>query len=177
MPHGLTRGQNTGQLHFITFSCYHRLPYLKDPEPKDILERVIERARLSHRLCIYAYVLMPEHVHLLTSEPETNSQTRALASFLRVVKGESSKLLKGPREQFWQTRYYDFNTFTTGKFVEKVQYIHRNPVTRGLVTRPEDYRWSSFNHYATGAPNAIQIDSHWVDRRRFELRSNDPLMR
>lgn len=111
---------------------------------------------------------MPEHVHLLTSEPET----RTLTSFCRVVKGESSKLLKGCREQFWQTRYYDFNTFTTAKFVEKVQYIHRNPVTRGLVTRPEDYPWSSFSHYATGAPITIQIDSQWADRRRFALRAN-----
>jgi putative transposase len=84
---------------------------------------------------------MPEHVHLLTNEPET----RTLASFLSVVKGESSKLLKGHREKFWQARYYDFNTFTTGKFVEKVRYIHRNPVSRGLVARPEDYQWSSFN--------------------------------
>jgi Transposase IS200 like len=100
---------------------------------------------------------MPEHVHLLTNEPAT----RTLASFLSVIKGESSKLLKGSRERFWQTRYYDFNTFTSGKFVEKVQYIHRNPVTRGLVTKPEDYRWSSFNHYATGEPSPIQIESQW----------------
>jgi putative transposase len=161
MPLGLERRHNTGQLHFITFSCYHRLPFLEHTHPKDILERVIEKGRHSHNLAIYAYVLMPEHVHLLTSEPET----RTLSSFLRVVKGESSKLLKGTREKFWQTRYYDFNTFTTGKFVEKVRYIHRNPVTRGLVTRPEDYRWSSFNHYATGHPGLIEIESEWTTNR------------
>lgn len=78
---------------------------------------------------------------------------------MRVLKGESSKLLKGTRDKFWQTRYYDFNTFTTGKFVEKIQYIHTNPVTRGLVANPEDYRRSSFNHYATGQSGTIQIDS------------------
>jgi len=172
MPIGLERRQQTGQLHFITFSCYRRLPFLEDPEPKDTLERVIERARQSHSLTIYAYVLMPEHVHLLTDEPET----RTLSSFLRVLKGESSKLLKGSREKFWQTRYYDFNTFTTEKFVEKVQYIHRNPVTRGLVTRPEDYRWSSFNHYASGEASTIQIDAEWIDRNRFALRAKNPLM-
>jgi putative transposase len=116
---------------------------------------------------------MPEHVHLLTNEPEVHTLTSflrvTLTSFLRVVKGESSKLLRGDRQRFWQYRYYDFNTFTTGKFVEKVQYIHRNPVTRGLVSRPEDYRWSSFNHYATGEPSTIQIESQWVDRERFAL--------
>ena len=158
MPLGLERRHNTGQLHFITFSCYHRLPYLEDPVSKNTLEQVVEKARQTHDLAIYAYVLMPEHVHLLTNEPEI----RSLASFLRVIKGESSKLLKGSREKFWQSRYYDFNTFTSGKFVEKVQYIHRNPVTRGLVSRPEDYRWSSFNHYATGEPGPIEIASHWT---------------
>jgi putative transposase len=162
MPYGLERRQQTGQLHFITFSCYHRLPYLNDPTSKDTLETVIEKTRRSYNLAIYAYVLMPEHVHLLTSEPPNHP----LASFLRVIKGESSKLLKGSREKFWQTRYYDFNTFTTGKFIEKVRYIHRNPVTRGLVTKPEDYRWSSFRHYATGHVGPIEIESHWTWTRR-----------
>ncbi|MDE1178096.1 MAG: transposase [Edaphobacter sp.] len=168
MPIGLERRQSTGQLHFVTFSCYHRLPFLDSSEPKNVLERAVERARQSHSLDIYAYVLMPEHVHLLTGEPDV----RTLASFLRVVKGESSKLLRGERERFWQSRYYDFNTFTTGKFVEKVQYIHRNPVTRGLVARSEDSRWSSFRHYAMGEEGVIRIASHWVDRERFALRAN-----
>lgn len=171
MPIGLERRHDTGQLHFITFSCYRRLPFLAGPEPKNTLERVIEKTRQSHSLTIYAYVFMPEHVHLLTSEPEV----RTLASFLRVVKGESSKLLKGTRDKFWQTRYYDFNTFTTNKFVEKVQYVHRNPVTRGLVTRPEDYRWSSFNHYAAGQSRTIQIDSQWA--KVFRVTCETPLMR
>jgi putative transposase len=162
MPPGLVRRQQTGQLHFITFSCYRRLPYLAHPKPKDILEQVIEKARSSHNVIIYAYVLMPEHVHLLTTEPETHS----LASFLRVAKGEFSKLLKENRQRFWQYRYYDFNTFTAGRFVEKIQYIRRNPVTRDLVRRPEDYRWSSFNHYAIGEPSAIRIESQGTDRER-----------
>lgn len=161
MPIGLERRQSTGQLHFITFSCYDRLPYLQNPEPKDILQQVIERTRRSHNLSLYAYVLMPEHVHLLVSEPEDHT----LSSTLRVLKGQSSKLLKGSREYFWQPRYYDFNVFTTPKFVEKVRYIHRNPVTRGLVTQPEDYRWSSFTHYATGEPSPIEIESAWTHNR------------
>ena len=105
---------------------------------------------------------MPEHLHLLLSEPKTNS----LSSTLRVIKGESSKLLKGKRSHFWQPRYYDFNDYTTRKFEEKIQYIHRNPVTRGLVSKPEDYRWSSFSHYATGEPSSIEIESGWTADRR-----------
>ena len=157
MPLGLERRQNTGQLHFITFSCHGRLPYLASSQPKDILEQVIERIRRSHNLSLYAYVFMPEHVHLLLSEPEAHS----LSSTLRVLKGQSSKLLKGVCGHFWQPRYHDFNVFTHPKFVEKVRYIHRNPVTRGLVAKPEDYRWSSFNHYAIGEPGRIAIESGW----------------
>jgi putative transposase len=162
MPLGLERRHNTGQLHFITVSCYRRQPYLSAPEPKNILEQVIERTRQSHKFALHAYVLMPEHVHLLLSEPENYT----LASALRVIKGESSKLLKGTRKKFWETSYYDFNTFTTGKFIEKVRYIHRNPVARGLVSKPEDYRWSSFNHYAIGELGPIEIESEWTHRRR-----------
>jgi len=162
MPTGLERRHNTGQLHFITVSCYRRLPHLELSQSKTLLEQVIEKTRRSHNFSLHAYVLMPEHIHLLLSEPANYT----LASALRVIKGESSKLLKCSRTHFWQTRYYDFNVFTTGKFVEKVRYIHRNPVTRGLVTKPEDYRWSSFNHYATGHSGPIEIESDWTHRRR-----------
>src|ERR1700722_11536544 len=162
MPKGLERRHNTGQLHFITFSCHRRLPYLETPKVKDTLEQVIERTRRAHHFSLYAYVLMPEHVHLLLTEPTPHT----LSSTIRVLKGEASKLLKGNREHLWQPRYYDFNVFTNRKLVEKVRYIHRNPVTRGLVTRPEDYRWSSFNHYATGNPTTIEIESDWTHRRR-----------
>ena len=162
MTLGLERRHNLGHLHFITFSCHHRLPHLGSSKPKEILEQVIERTRRSHNFLLYAYVLMPEHLHLLLSEPKNHS----LSSTLRVIKGESSKLLKGTRNHFWQPRYYDFNVFTTRKFKEKIQYIHRNPVTRGLVAKPEDYRWSSFNHYATGDPTPIEIESNWTAHRR-----------
>jgi putative transposase len=168
MPLGLERRHNLGHLHFVTFSCHNRLPHLDSPKPKQILEQVIERTRRSHNFLLYAYVLMPEHLHLLLSEPKTYS----LSSTLRVIKGESSKLLKGTRSHFWQPRYYDFNVFTTRKFKEKIKYIHRNPVTRGLVSKPEDYRWSSFNHYATGQPTSIEIESSWTANLRERRMSN-----
>jgi hypothetical protein len=102
---------------------------------------------------------MPEHIHLLSNEPATAT----LATFLQILKQLTSRKLKSPNQkQLWQSRYYDFNISSPGKFAEKLQYIHRNPVTRGLVTKPEDYRWSSFNHHATGEPNPgnrIAMDS------------------
>jgi putative transposase len=113
---------------------------------------------------------MPEHVHLLLSEPKR----RSLGTTISVLKGETSKLLKGARPQFWQTRYYDFNVFTHSKFVEKIQYIHRNPVERGLVEKPEDWPWSSFRHWQTGEAGPIEIESHWTWTRR-ERASTPPI--
>src|SRR6059058_4627813 len=70
MPLGLERRHNLGHLHFITFSCHNRLPHLDSSKPKEILEQIIERTRRSHNFLLYAYVVMPEHLHLLLSEPQ-----------------------------------------------------------------------------------------------------------
>jgi putative transposase len=106
---------------------------------------------------------MPEHVHLLTNEPRISS----LAVVLQVLKQETSRKLKRPEQtQFWQRRYYDFNVYTEAKTVEKLKYMHRNPVRRGLVTKPGDWPWSSFRHYATAKPGTVEIESEWTARRR-----------
>ena len=60
---------------------------------------------------------------------------------------------------FWQKRYYDFNIRDHQQFVEKLRYLHRNPVRAGLCERPEDWQWSSFCHYATGAAGRVEIES------------------
>jgi putative transposase len=163
MPTGLQRFQQTNQLHFITFSCYKRQPFLQTPAAKDTVQQILEQTRKQQGLVIAAYVLMPEHIHLLTNEPATGT----LATFLQILKQLTSRQLKSTNQkQLWQRRYYDFNVSTTEKFTEKLQYIHRNPVTRSLVTKPEDYRWSSFNHYATGEPHPVEIESQWTARHR-----------
>ena len=73
------------------------------------------------------------------------------------------------KDKTWATRqrrYYDFNVLTHAKFVEKLRYMHRNPVKRGLVDTPEQWPWSSFRHYLTGAEGRIEIESHWTWKRR-----------
>jgi len=67
---------------------------------------------------------------------------------------------------FWQRRYYDFNLYSARKQVEKLRYMHRNSVTRGLVQKPEDWPWSSFVHYATGQIGTVEIESEWTARIR-----------
>ena len=108
---------------------------------------------------------MPEHVHLLLSEP----RNRTLASTLNVLKAETSKLLKRHREQFWRTRYQDFNVFTHAKFVEKLRYMHRNPVKRELEEQPKDWPWSSYRHWLTAEPGKVELESHWTWSKRTPL--------
>ena len=67
---------------------------------------------------------------------------------------------------FWQARYYDFNVHNEDKRVEKLRYMHRNPQKRGLVAKPEEWKWSSFLHYATGFEGAVEIESDWTAARR-----------
>ena len=153
---------------------------------------------------------MPEHVHLLLSEPQRDmsssgtgplkpkdglngppdcfnkppvgsnglfvglngqlvlSEPRqdALADALKSLKQGVSRRLIGDAEHFWQKRYYDFNIRNYPQFVEKLRYIHRNPVKAGLCERPEDWEWSSFRCYATGCEGRVEVESEWIARKR-----------
>ena len=155
MPWGLVRFQQSHCLHFITFTCYRRQPFLDTPRAKNVFERSLEQTRCSYRLGVIGYVVMPEHVHLLVTEPERATLARAV----QALKQSVSQKLKAPNGRFWQTRYYDFNVFTAAKRIEKLKYIHRNPVHRGLVEKPEDWPWSSYRHYALGEVGTVQIES------------------
>jgi putative transposase len=165
MPYGLKRFQKAEALHLITFSCDHRLPFLGTAEPKNVVEAVLEQARVRLEARIYAYVLMPEHVHLLMNEPPAI----LVAQFLKAVKQVTSRKLKGRREKFWEERYHDRNIRGEEARSEVIRYIHRNPVKRGLVATPGDYRWSSFNHYATGVRGVVEIESEWTASLRGPL--------
>ena len=162
MPSGLKRFQQAEALHFITFSCFHRLPLLEAPAARETFEAVLEQTRARHQARIYAYVLMPEHVHLLVNEPPRIP----LAQLLKAVKQITSRKLRGSREKFWQDRYHDSNVYGEKARSEVIRYIHRNPVKRGLVEKPEDWPWSSFRHYATGVKGTVEIESQWTAFRR-----------
>jgi putative transposase len=174
MPWGLTRFHESGQSHFVTFCCYHRRRLFTTDASRQIFESALERVRRSFRLHVYGYVVMPEHVHLLLSEPEKDTLADALKS---LKQGVSRRLigdhplkpktgLNGAPQHFWQKRYYDFNIRNYQQSVEKLRYIHRNPVKAGLCERPEDWEWSSFRHYATGCEGRVEIESEWTARKR-----------
>jgi putative transposase len=166
MPWSLHRFQQARCLHFVTFSCHHRDPLLSDPRARTSFEQTLERARTWYGFFVSGYVVMPEHVHLLISEPERGKLSLAL----QMLKQTTARQLRLPEgSPFWQPRYYDFNVWSEAKRVEKLRYIHRNPVKRGLVERPEDWLWSSFRHYATGVEGPVEIESQWTARRRERL--------
>jgi putative transposase len=162
MPWGLTRFHHSGQSHFVTFCCYHRRQLLTTDASRQIFESALERARRGFKLEVYGYVVMPEHVHLLLSEPKRDT----LADALKSLKQGVARRLIGEDGHFWQKRYYDFNVRNYAQFVEKLRYIHRNPVKRGLCERPEDWEWSSFRHYAGGCEGRVEIESEWTARKR-----------
>ena len=153
----LVRYQKCGAFHFITFSCYRRQPKLGTTRARAVFEQELERVRLRYQFAVAGYVVMPEHAHLLLSEPRRSS----MAVVLQVLKQCTSRRLKsGGGEAFWQRRY--FNVWSEKKRVEKLRYMHSNPVVRGLVEEPQDWVWSSFRHYATGLPGSVEIESHWT---------------
>jgi putative transposase len=163
MAKGLVRHQKSGEFHFLTFSCYRRLPLLGTDAAYRVFEQELETVRKRYGSVVVGYVLMPEHVHLLVGE----TRKASLVVAIQVLKQQTSRKLKKPGTvQFWQRRYYDFNVWTEEKIVEKLNYMHRNPVERGLVAMQEDWRWSSFRHYAIGEQGTVEIESHWTARRR-----------
>src|SRR5438128_8644806 len=167
MPRGLKRVQQARCLHFITFSCYHRGPLLATPEARGAFEQTLERVRQWYGLYVAGYVVMPEHVHLLISEPERASLAVAIQMLKQIVSYQLHKLAAGG--PFWQARYYDFNVWSERKRVEKLRYVHRNPVKRRLVESPEQWAWSSFRHYISGIEGVVEIESQWTARKRERL--------
>ena len=147
MTKGLERWYGGHDLHFITCSCYKRRPELGNGARRDLFLRVLERARQKYRFVVIGYVVMPEHFHLLITEPDVGDPSVVM----KVIKERFTKLLHhggirtGP---IWQKRFYDFNVCTSKKRIEKLRYMHRNPVKRGLAEKPEDWDWSSFRAYA-----------------------------
>jgi putative transposase len=168
MPRGLRRFQQSKQAHFVTFSCYRRQPRLRHPARCRLFLEKLEQTRLRFALRVYGYVVMPEHIHLLVSEPDRGLLSTALQSLKLAVAKQVRALGMAPGEpaQFWQKRYYDRNVRDHEEFLEKLRYLHRNPVKRGLVRRPEDWPWSSFRHYAEGEAGVVEIESEWTARRR-----------
>ena len=102
MPPSLRRYQQTGHLHFITFSCYRRQPKLGTSTARARFEESLEQARRCYGMGVLGYVVMPEHAHLLVSEPEKAQLSIAIQALKQSV---ARRLALRSAEPFWQARY------------------------------------------------------------------------
>ncbi|MGH9686606.1 MAG: REP-associated tyrosine transposase [Candidatus Acidiferrales bacterium] len=146
----LERRYGEHHLHFITFSCYRRMPLLSLPKNRDVFIEILNDVRNKRGFLLAGYVVMPEHVHLLVSEPDTETPSVVM----QVLKQRVARALGAGGEEgsspFWQRRFYDFNVWTRKKRFEKLHYMHMNPVKRGLVDDPGVWKWSSYRYYQFG---------------------------
>ena len=162
MTTGLNRYYGAGDCHFITCSCYQRQPLLGTATRRDLFLAVLEQVRRRYRVVVLGYVAMPEHFHLLISEPQegtlsTVMQALKLGLARRVLAEQRRARREDSTGAVWQARFYDFNVWSERKRVEKLRYMHRNPVKRGLVEDPDQWLWSSFRSYAYGERGPVRI--------------------
>jgi putative transposase len=155
-----------GDLHALTFSCYQRRPLLTNDTWRQELARCIDAAGNEHDIQLAAFVFMPEHVHLLvvptTIEPAIDRYLARIKQPFskwvrqRLVEMKSSLIKQLVVEarpgktcfRFWQEGPgYDRNLTTPTLIEAAIDYIHMNPVQRGLVKRAIDWKWSSASWY------------------------------
>ena len=180
VPTGLKRYYGAGYLHFITSSCYHRHPLLGSARVRNLFLQILEQVRHRYGFVVVGYVVMPEHFHLLISEPERGNPSVVMQVLKQrfahkllqevharqaCVQGQlwETQLEEGP---IWQRRFYDFVVWSEHKRIEKLRYMHRNPVKRGLVLEPEQWRWSSFRYYAYDEGGPVLVN----EKQRVEMK-------
>ena len=166
---------NLNTVRFITFSCHNRLNLLNDDNAKLIFLKHLDKVRSKYEFKLHCFVIMPNHIHLIVypipgtsigqviGELKSWSPREILDNFkladapvldkLKVLRRSEERLV------FWQKRCYDHNCRGMKSVKEKIRYCHRNPVTRGLVKNPQNWRWSSFNYYAGNEYNLLRIDT------------------
>ncbi len=172
MTRGLKRHYGLGHLHYITCSCYHRWPLLRTARSRNCFVRVLAEVHARYGFKLVGYVVMPEHFHLLISEPATGTPS----TVMQVLKQITSRRMRRRRPardnpaqmrlwkddnglpRFWQRRFCDFNVWSEKKKAEKLNYMHMNPVKRGLTAHPKDWAWSSYGFYEYRERGLIEID-------------------
>ena len=147
---------------FVTFSCYRHRQML-DCEPlRNALMELLAQKLIEYRGICSGYVVMPDHVHAIVWFEQPGELSRFMKSWKQTSSMKLKRMLRGvaPKyaskiplgDPFWQPKYYPFNLHSLKKAEEKLNYMHMNPVTAGLVERAVDWQWSSARHYLLGEP-------------------------
>ena len=173
-----------GHAHELTFSCYHGFKFLASDRSCAWLIESIETARHELQFDAWAYVFMPEHVHLVVRPRNSEYDVAHIRKTIKAPVGRRAiKYLetnapewlpritrrRGSKTErlFWQSGGgYDRNGTEGNTLMEMIDYIHLNPVRRGLVERPEQWKWSSAAWFlSAGKPPLIPdpIPPEWCE--------------
>ena len=171
------RSNDIGHAHFITFSCWQRQKFLNSDRARGWFIESLNKSLEKHDIGCWAYVIMPEHVHLLVYPRQVKYNiskwqaslkigvNRLAVNFLKQHNPASLAKLAAPQPdcrityRFWQPGGgVDVNLWTESKIWDKIDYIHKNPVRRGLVESPELWMCSSYRDYAQLGTGLLLID-------------------
>ena len=185
MTHRFLISQDSPVL-FITIVTHNRLRVFHTDKMAQLVCTAIDEARRSARFLLFAYVIMLDHIHLLTSRPSTTSEllrilkgitARRIIDYLKTSGYQTSlaKLQHQERDRkynysLWQQERNVLPIFSEGMFLQKVNYIHQNPVRGGLVEDATDYRWSSARIWQM---RAQENEPLLVDRELIQWRENN----
>jgi len=184
MPSRLRRHDEPGHSHFWTVSCHRRLTFFWHDEMKRVVVDALRQLQARFGICLVAYVIMPEHVHVMLYPHVSGGDqpvpvSRLWQAFkqhvgfygkecLRELWRERGRLWSEPlnqwahgatgKRQIMETRGYDFNIDRHDTLLQKIDYCHKNPVTRGLVAGAADWPWSSFRFYESGDRSVLAMD-------------------
>ena len=153
---------------FVTCNLRRTRTQLSDDD-FEILAQVIEARRREHGFRLSAWAFLPDHWHAIVGPRYPKTVSLALES----VKVGSTRRINARRREsglLWQGRFFDRALRTVKEYHETVEYIHRNPVRRGLVVRPEEWQWSSVHEYGpTGAMPPFGAPPLSIDRIRIPV--------
>jgi REP element-mobilizing transposase RayT len=127
------------------------------------LARAIHERRAKHGFLLTAWVFLPDHWHAIVFPRHPLTVSEVMES-IKVSSTKRINRARGERGLLWQGRFFDRALRTVKEYQEKVEYIHLNPVKAGLVSRPEEWRWSSVHDYTgsvkapTGSGSALPVD-------------------
>ena len=165
-----------GHAHELTFSCFKRLKLLSKDRTCIWLAEAIQDACQSLGLSLWAYVFMPNHVHLIIHPNQTDYKmsdilksiklpvSRRSIAWLRETNPDWLEHLKQERGErseyhFWQRGGgYDRNITEPETLMKMIDYIHMNPVRSGDVERSREWKWSSAGWFEGGVPNDLPVD-------------------
>ena len=173
-----------GRARFITFGTHKRIPVLTNTPFRKVILETLEEIRISYNLYLLGYVIMPEHIHLVVVPPKELKLGQVIGELKRISSKrihemlrlyptqrvgflENSDLIKrlnvvrNGKQRFalWQRRCFDHNCRSDKSVWEKIEYCHKNPVTRGLVRHMEDWRWSSYGWYKGKQDVPLKMDT------------------